>query len=244
MATATATKNAALANFAPFFTATVLFKNDKAPAGAYDCVACGNDIGDKNTPAAISYATNYLGSWAHPACLMKAKIVMTDDKRLKKAAQAVHRDAFQASYQNRAKTTTTVSSTPAKTTVTKYTAPTPAPTPPANMALTYSAPSEADLRATIEAEYEARLTAMVNIILAKNERIATLESDNEKLAMELSKIMVTSVAPTTPAPTTTHNQKLVQEIKAMGRCGAPKKDGTACRWDTRKTACMHHNRVA
>jgi hypothetical protein len=239
MATATATKNAAIANFAPFFTATVLFKNDKAPVGAYDCVACGNDIGDKNTPAAISYAANYLGSWAHPACLMRAKIVMTDDKRLKKAAQAVHRDAFQASYQNKAKTTTTVSSTPAKTTVTQYTAP---PTPPANMALTYSAPSEADLRATIEQEYEARLVKLVEIITAKNERIATLESDNEKLAMELSKIMVASVA--TPAPTTTHNQKLVQDIKAMGRCGAPKKDGTACRWDTRKTACMHHNRVA
>jgi hypothetical protein len=241
---ASATVKTTAQSFAPFFTATVLFKNDKAPQGAYDCVACGNDIGDKNTPAAISYKNDYLGQWAHLRCLNIAKIDVKDDKKAKKAAQAVHRDAFQAQYQNKAKTTTTVSSTPAKTTVTTYTA------PPANMALTYSAPTTvgsldalaADLRATIEAEYESLMQRALATIQALQAKVTTLESDNEKLAMELSKIIVASVA--TPAPTTTHNQQLVQEIKSIGRCGAPKKDGTACRWDTRKTACMHHNRAA
>jgi membrane-bound lytic murein transglycosylase len=225
-------QNTTVSSYVPFFTATVLFKNDKAPAGAYDCVACGNDIGDKNTPAAISYATNYLGSWAHLRCLNIAKIAVKDDKKAKKAAQAVHRDAFQAQYQNKAKTTTTVSSTPAQTTITTMT------TPRVPTAQTF----EEELRVKIEAEYEDVMQQALAAILARNERIATLESDNEKLAMELSKIMVASVA--TPAPTTTHNEKLVKEIKDMGRCGAQKKDGTACRWDTRKTACMHHNRAA
>lgn len=231
-------------SFVPFFTATVLFKNDKAPAGAYDCVACGNDIGEKNTPAAISYKNDYLGQWAHPACLMKAKIIMTDDRKAKKAAQAVHRDAFQASYQNKAKTTTTVSSSPAQTTVKTQTT-----TPPAEPDLGTTSIAEGfmkaqtELRATIEAEYEARLTAMVSIIQAKNERIATLESDNEKLAMELSRIIVTSVSDDQRTKNARMNDSALTP-QELGRCGAPKKDGTACRWDTSKTACMHHNRAA
>jgi hypothetical protein len=188
---------------------------------------CGNDIGPALTPnLAISYTVNRYGTWAHVACLKNAKQPISTDQNAKIAA----RTAVQA--QSKAKTTTAVSSRPARTTVTTFTAPPAAPTS------TLQDVTDA-LRASIEQEYEARLTAMVNIILAKNDRIATLESDNEKLAMELSKIMVSSVA-----PTTTHNQKLVQEIKAMGRCGAQKKDGTACRWDTSKTACMHHNKAA
>jgi hypothetical protein len=219
-------------------------------------VACGNDIGDKNTPAAISYKNDYLGQWAHLRCLNIAKIDVKDDKKAKKSAQAVHRDAFQASYQNKSKTTTTVSSTPAKTTVTKYTAP---PTPPANLALTYSAPPVAPtstlddvtdaLRATIESEYESLMQQALATIQGLQARVAVLESDNEKLAMELSKIIVTSVAPTIPSnPTMTtvagRRANQAAERAMQGRCGAPKKDGTACRWDTRKTACMHHNRAA
>jgi hypothetical protein len=228
--------NTTVSSYAPFYASTLPFKSLKAQAKnpkAYDCLLCGNDIGPALTPnLAISYTVNRYGTWAHVACLKSAKQAVNTDQNAKIAA----RTAVQAQYQSNAKTTTTVSSSPAKTTVTKYTAP-PAPTTVGSLdALT------ADLRATIEAEYESLMQQALATIQAKNERIATLESDNEKLAMELSKIMVSSVA--TSAPTTTHNQKIVEEIQAMGRCGAQKKDGTACRWDVQKSACLHHNRAA
>jgi FtsZ-binding cell division protein ZapB len=235
-----------VSNYAPFYASTLPFRSLKAEAKnpkAYDCLVCGSDIGPALTPnLAISYTMNRYGTWAHVACLKNAKQPISTDQNAKIAA----RTAVQA--QSKAKTTTTVSNTPHKTTVKTHTAP---PTPPANMALTYSAPTTvgsldalaADLRATIEAEYERLMQQALATIQDLQARVATLESDNEKLAMELSRIIVTSVSDDQRTKNARMNDSALTP-QEKGRCGAQKKDGTACRWDTSKTACMHHNKAA
>jgi hypothetical protein len=158
---------ALLERLQPFYTATVCFKAPKADAHAYDCAVCGTDIGPKSIDAApnhqaISYHERRYGTWAHLTCLEAHGIAAQTDKKLKDAARVA---AHQRAEQDK--------------TAQKVTAPSTAPTtPPATTSslMIDTAKIEREIRASVEADYQATMTQATALIERLMHENATMKA--------------------------------------------------------------------
>jgi len=219
--------------FTPFFQSTRA--SGESRTTNYDCLFCNVSV-----PSGAIAARSFTGTaivWTHIECLRQVPgaTLSTDGAAKFKAMKAyeTRRDAAREAARAEKRTAAISLPTPAGLGADVQTS-TPAPTI-----------DEAQLRATIEAEYLTKLAAIRPILEMQRQRIQELEQ--ELAAAKAAAIYApydeqTRNARQNDSALTPAEQ--AQDKPGVTRCGLPKKDGTPCQWNTAKSPCRHHGTSA
>jgi hypothetical protein len=200
----------------PYFASNMNFYKDIcAERGDYTCIVC--QIGTTQTDdVAICYATGR-ATFSHAACLTSAGIPISEDKRARQKAKQKAKDAIKA-----IKSLSTAQMAPAPIAGGE---PTPDETVPVD---------EAELRATIEAEYAELLGQAIDRLKTMGALIESLQAENRRLVAQtaVAALADASASPeaTEAAPEATEAAPVKQDKHLCRVCQKPaRKDADTCK---------------